>query len=82
MNLALILGTVVVASLVSDVGWYSLGRRRGPRVWLLLFRIFLEPDSCLRDTENLFAQRPSRSAHSTFGCASPISPCILALDLL
>ena len=82
MNLALILGTVVVASLVSDVGWYSRGRRRGPRVWLLLFRIFLEPDSRLQDTENLFAQRPSRSAHSTFGWASPIFACILTLALL
>ncbi len=57
MHLALILGTAVVASLVSDVGWYALGRRRGPRILHLLCRISLEPDSCVRDTENLFARR-------------------------
>jgi membrane protein DedA with SNARE-associated domain len=57
MHLALILGTAVCASLVSDVGWYALGRRRGPRILHLLCRISLEPDSCVRDTENLFARR-------------------------
>jgi len=57
MHLALILGTTVVASLVSDVGWYALGRHRGPRILQLLCRISLEPDSCVRDTQNLFARR-------------------------
>ena len=57
MHLALILGTAVVASLVSDIIWYEIGRRRGPRVLQLLCRISLEPDSCVRDTEDLFARR-------------------------
>jgi membrane protein DedA with SNARE-associated domain len=57
MHLALILGTAVVASLVSDIIWYEIGRRRGPRVLHLLCRISLEPDSCVRDTEGLFARR-------------------------
>lgn len=57
MHLALILGTAVVASLASDVIWYEIGRRRGPRVLHLLCRISLEPDSCVRDTEDLFARR-------------------------
>jgi membrane protein DedA with SNARE-associated domain len=57
MHLALILGTAVCASLVSDVAWYVLGRRRGSRILHLLCRISLEPDSCVRDTENLFARR-------------------------
>jgi membrane protein DedA with SNARE-associated domain len=57
MHLALILAASLVASLVSDAGWYALGRRRGPRILHLLCRISLEPDSCVRETENLFARR-------------------------
>src|SRR5512137_1502938 len=57
MSLALILGTTIVASVVSDTGWYVLGRRRGPKIVHLLCRISLEPDSCVRETENLFARR-------------------------
>jgi membrane protein DedA with SNARE-associated domain len=57
LHLALILGVAVMASLVSDVGWYALGRRRGPRILHLLCRISLEPDSCVRETESLFARR-------------------------
>jgi hypothetical protein len=40
-----------------DLVWYELGRRRGNRVLALLCRISLEPDSCVRRTENLFAER-------------------------
>jgi membrane protein DedA with SNARE-associated domain/rhodanese-related sulfurtransferase len=35
--------------------WYQLGRRGGRRVLNLLCRISLEPDSCVRRTEDLFA---------------------------
>ena len=38
MSLALILGVTVVASVVSDTGWYALGRRRGPKIVHLLCR--------------------------------------------
>ncbi len=57
MHLALILGTAMAASLVSDVCWYGLGRRRGTGILNLLCRISLEPDSCVRRTEELFARR-------------------------
>jgi membrane protein DedA with SNARE-associated domain len=57
MHLALILGIGVVASLVSDIGWYAAGRRRGARILRLLCRISLEPDSCVRQTQELFARR-------------------------
>jgi len=57
MNLALILGLAVLASLVSDVTWYAVGRQRGLRVLQLLCRISLEPDSCVRQTEDLFSRR-------------------------
>ncbi|HSB81078.1 MAG TPA: hypothetical protein VLM91_20045 [Candidatus Methylomirabilis sp.] len=41
LHLALILVTALVASLVSDAGWYALGRRRGMGILHLLCRISL-----------------------------------------
>src|SRR5256885_16342330 len=46
----------VVASLAADTLWYWLGRRRGYSVLNLLCRIALEPDSCVRRTENVFSR--------------------------
>jgi membrane protein DedA with SNARE-associated domain len=54
MSLALALVVALFASLVPDIIWYELGRRRGGRVLGLLCRISLEPDSCVRRTEGLF----------------------------
>lgn len=61
MSLALALGAVLLASLPPDLVWYELGRRRGGRVLGLLCRITLEPDSCVRRTENLFTQHGRRA---------------------
>jgi membrane protein DedA with SNARE-associated domain len=44
----------VVAALIADTIWFQLGRRRGRRVLRLLCRLSLEPDSCVRQTENAF----------------------------
>jgi membrane protein DedA with SNARE-associated domain len=57
MSLVLVLGVALVASLVPDIVWYELGRRRGGRVLGVLCRISLEPDSCVRRAENLFMER-------------------------
>jgi membrane protein DedA with SNARE-associated domain len=54
MNLVAALGLPVLASLLGDSLWYCLGRRRGMRVLSWLCRISLEPDSCVRRTENVF----------------------------
>jgi membrane protein DedA with SNARE-associated domain len=61
MSLPLALGLAVVASLIADSIWYGLGRLRGHSILSLLCRISLEPDSCVRRTENTFAQRGARS---------------------
>ena len=53
-HLGAALATVVVASLAGDLPWYWLGKRRGSSVLSLLCKISLEPDSCIRRTENLF----------------------------
>src|SRR5512132_589484 len=42
----------VAAALIADAVWFQLGRRRGRRILSLLCRVSLEPDSCVRQTEN------------------------------
>src|ERR1017187_5052255 len=44
----------VGAALVADTVWFQLGRRRGHWVLHFLCRVALEPDSCVRRTENAF----------------------------
>lgn len=57
MSPALAFGSALAASLPPDIVWYELGRRRGGRVLGFLCRIALEPDSCVRRTQNLFIRR-------------------------
>jgi len=61
LNLALAIGLAASASLLSDSFWYELGRRRGSQVLRFLCRIALEPDSCVRRTEDVFARHGARS---------------------
>jgi membrane protein DedA with SNARE-associated domain len=56
-----LLAVAVVASLLADALWYEIGRRRGGKVLHRLCRISLEPDSCVRVTEDLFARHGVRS---------------------
>jgi membrane protein DedA with SNARE-associated domain len=51
----------VIASLIADLVWFQLGRQKGSRVLHFLCRISIEPDSCVRNTENIFARRGARS---------------------
>lgn len=46
----------VLAMFLSDYVWYEGGRRRGARLLRLLCRISLEPDSCVRSSEDAFAR--------------------------
>jgi membrane protein DedA with SNARE-associated domain len=61
INLALAAGLAITAVLLADVFWYYLGRYRGSRVLKLLCRISLEPDSCVRRTEDLFVLHGAHS---------------------
>ncbi len=56
MSLPVAMVVTVAACLVADVIWYYIGRRGGSKVLNFLCRISLEPDSCVRRTENLFEQ--------------------------
>jgi membrane protein DedA with SNARE-associated domain/rhodanese-related sulfurtransferase len=55
-NLGLGLLVTVVACLLADAIWFYLGRYRGNQVLGLLCRISLEPDSCVRRTQNVFTR--------------------------
>src|SRR5689334_3241018 len=44
------------AALIADLVWFEIGRLRGVRVLQFLCRISLEPDYCVRRTENSFAR--------------------------
>jgi membrane protein DedA with SNARE-associated domain/rhodanese-related sulfurtransferase len=61
MNLAWTILLGFVACLIGDLIWYYLGRHRGRQVLRLLCRISLEPDSCVRRTEEFFGRHGTRS---------------------
>jgi membrane protein DedA with SNARE-associated domain len=61
MNFFGLVAAAVLAAIVSDGFWYQLGRTKGARVLHFLCRISLEPDSCVRDTESIFARYGPKS---------------------
>jgi len=61
LNIALACFLAVLASLISDLLWYQIGRQRGESVLSLLCRISLAPDSCVRRTVDLFYRYGVRS---------------------
>lgn len=56
LNLAWVILFPAAGALLADVIWYELGKYRGAKVLNVLCRISLEPDSCIRNTENRFAR--------------------------
>ncbi len=56
MNWAVALSAATFGPLLADLIWFYLGRYRGQRVLSLLCRISLEPDSCVRRTQNLYTR--------------------------
>lgn len=55
-NAAAGIAVVVVACLIADLVWFYLGRHQGNRLLGFLCRVSLEPDSCVRRTENAFTR--------------------------
>jgi membrane protein DedA with SNARE-associated domain len=56
LNLALVILCPAAGAISADVVWYEIGKYRGAKVLNLLCKIALEPDSCIRNTENRFAR--------------------------
>jgi membrane protein DedA with SNARE-associated domain len=61
MNFGAALICCTFATVLADVFWYELGRRKGIMVVRWLCRISLEPDSCVRRTEGLFEEQGAKS---------------------
>ena len=51
-----VVGVAVLASVVADLLWYAAGKRQGRRVLRLMCRLSLSPDSCVRQSEQIFAR--------------------------
>jgi membrane protein DedA with SNARE-associated domain/rhodanese-related sulfurtransferase len=51
----------IVGALTADTIWFQLGRLKGIKVLQFLCKISLEPDSCVRRTEGIFAKEGARS---------------------
>ena len=56
LSFAALLLAAVAATFLVDTSWYFLGRRYGHRVLKMLCRVSLSPDSCVRQTEGIFAK--------------------------
>src|SRR5437870_8220747 len=56
MNSFVALSAAALGSVLADLIWFYLGRYGGHRVLSFLCRISLEPDSCVRRTQNIFAR--------------------------
>jgi len=48
--------TATAAALLGDIPWYFAGRRYGHSVLRTLCRVAIEPDSCVKQTENIFGR--------------------------
>jgi membrane protein DedA with SNARE-associated domain len=61
MSFWLCLVLSAICAVVADTLWFILGRKKGISVLQFLCRISLEPDSCVRRTEGVFAKQGARS---------------------
>ena len=60
-SLPALVATAMVAALIADVAWYLAGRKYGSSVLQTICRVSLSPDSCVRQTESIFARWGARS---------------------
>ena len=74
LSLAAVIGISVFASALGHFVWYEAGRLRGAAVLRLICRISIEPDSCVRRTEDLFARHGGRAL-----VAAPFIPGLAAV---
>src|SRR5437763_8370674 len=50
------LALALLATVLADLAWFEAGRRRGNRVLKFVCKVSLEPDSCVRRTEDIFTR--------------------------
>jgi membrane protein DedA with SNARE-associated domain len=76
LALPALIAVTVAASLLGDTPWYFAGRRYGYRILRTLCRVSLEPDSCVKQTENIFERwgAPSLSVAKFIPGFSTVAP--------
>ncbi len=57
LSIGMAIAVGAAGCLAGDIPWYWLGRIKGAKVLKLLCKVSLEPDSCVRKTEEVFAKR-------------------------
>jgi membrane protein DedA with SNARE-associated domain/rhodanese-related sulfurtransferase len=60
-DLVAIIVAGIAGGLIADLGWFAASRRHGRRFLSFLCKISLSPDSCVRQTETLYARIGSLS---------------------
>lgn len=60
-SLPVAIAIAVAAAFVAYCFWYEAGRRGGKRILDLVCRVALEPDTCIRRTENVFVRHGLKS---------------------
>ncbi|MET0205228.1 MAG: DedA family protein/thiosulfate sulfurtransferase GlpE, partial [Casimicrobiaceae bacterium] len=60
-SLPALAAVAILAALIADLAWYHAGRRFGSGVLKTICRVSLSPDSCVRQTESIFARWGARS---------------------
>jgi len=61
LNLSLLVAYAFVACAIADNFWFQVGKRYSGRALQFLCKVSLEPDSCVRRTENIFLRYGLRS---------------------
>ena len=61
LSFASVVAISMAASALGHLVWYEAGRRRGTAVLRLICRISLEPDFCVRRTEDFFGRHGGRA---------------------
>ena len=61
LSLPLVLLSIVMGCLVSDLSWYFMGKRYGGAVVRLLCRLSMESNTCVKKTEGYFTRNGERA---------------------
>ena len=61
LKFSLVIACALAACLIADNIWFRLGRRYSAKALKLICKVSLEPDSCVRRTENVFVRYGLRS---------------------
>jgi membrane protein DedA with SNARE-associated domain len=61
LHLLPLLACALAACVIADNFWFQIGRRYGGRALQFICKISIEPDSCVRRTENIFLKYGLRS---------------------